>query len=93
MHATLKTLTEMTMGEREAMVATVMQALNDAAEHADADGETSLCANFTAMAGMLAGGSDDLAFADLTSVELLLQHAVTLLQLYSARADQSRVLH
>jgi len=88
-----KTLPEMDIGERLAMMSTVTDALEDAAEHAMGEGDVKLMQNFRAMAAILESGSGGLSSGDLKPVELLLTQAVTLLQLYMARTERNRSLH
>ncbi|WP_288430859.1 hypothetical protein [uncultured Agrobacterium sp.] len=93
METIAKSLPEMDMGERLAMMDTVTQALADAAEHASNEGEVQLMQNFKAIAAMLEGGSDDLSSSDLKPVELMLRHALSLLHLYMERPERDMLLH
>ncbi|MEJ8307605.1 hypothetical protein [Agrobacterium larrymoorei] len=93
MQSAPKSLPEMNVGERHAMMNTVSEALFDAAEHAAEEGDVRLAENFRAMAAMIEGESGERSSDDFRPLELILRQAMTLLQLYMDKASGSRVLH
>lgn len=93
MQSAPKSLPEMNVGERHAMMNTVSEALFDAAEHASEEGDVLLAENFRAMAAMIEGESGEKSPENLRPLELILTQALTLLQLYMEKASGSRMLH
>lgn len=93
MQSAPKSLPEMNVGERHAIMNTVSEALFDAAEHASEEGDVRLAENFRAMAAMIEGESGERSSDNLRPLELILTQALTLLQLYMDKAAGNRVLH
>ncbi len=93
MQSAPKSLPEMNYGERQAIMSTITEALSDAAEHAEEEGEVRLVENFRAMAAMIEGESGQPSPDNYGALELILQQAMTLLQLYMEKSAHSGTLH
>jgi hypothetical protein len=88
-----KSLEEMNAGERCNLLARVTDALQDAADEAEHRGDTRFAANSKCVAGMIKAYPSHIDRSDLRSVELLLEHGLTLLHLYLTRTKKQSSIH
>ncbi|MDI7863979.1 hypothetical protein MRS76_18695 [Rhizobiaceae bacterium n13] len=87
-----KTIGEMTVVERKALLSTVAEALLTCAERAADDGDFRSEANSLSTASIIMGSLDELARVRLDAAEIVLQQAISLIESSRGRSDR-RVLH
>lgn len=84
-----KTIGEMTVDERKALLSTVATALIDCARRAADDGDAISEANSLSTASTIIGSLDDLARVRLDAAELVLQQAISLIESYRNRGKRA----
>ncbi len=91
-----KTITQMSVRERQDLLATVAEALELTAGEALLQGNGGLAVNSRSLALTIRGSADELASADLRAAEILLQQAIILIELFRLRQPsrpETLVLH
>ncbi|MDM9624103.1 hypothetical protein A6U87_11815 [Rhizobium sp. AC44/96] len=80
-----KTITQMSVRERQDILAAVAEALELSAEEALSEGNRGFAVNSQSLALTIRGSADTLASEDLRAAEILLQQAMTLIEGFRLR--------
>lgn len=80
-----KTIGEMTVRERQELLAAVADTLDQSAQEALEKGDAGFASNSHSLALMIRGSTDDLSRRDLTAAELLLQQGISMIEQFRMR--------